>query len=93
MARSGENNVLLVGRPGSGRSTVAYSFAQKVNEGRSFSNLNDKRVLELDMQAALAGLDTEGEMLERLKIIFSEAISAGHVILIIDDIHNYLGSE
>jgi len=93
LARSGENNVLLVGRSGSGRSTVAYAFAKKVVEGRSFSNLNDKRVLELDMQAVLAGLDTPGEILERLKIIFSEAVSAGNVILIIDEIHNYLGSD
>jgi len=93
LARSGENNVLLVGRAGSGRSTVAYSFAQKVIEGRSFSNLNDKRVLELDMQAVLAGLDTPGEILERLKIIFSEAVSSGNVILVIDEIHNYLGSD
>ncbi len=44
------------------------------------------------MQAALAGLDTEGEMLERLNIIFSEAVNAGNVILIIDEIHNFLGS-
>ena len=93
LARSGENNVLLVGRSGSGRSTVAYAFAKKVTEGRSFSNLNDKRVLELDMQMVLAGLDTPGEILERLKIIFSEAVSAGNVILVIDEIHNYLGSD
>lgn len=93
LARSGANNVLLVGRSGSGRSTVAYAFAKKVAEGRSFANLNDKRVLELDMQAVLAGLDTPGEILARLKIIFSEAVSAGNVILIIDEIHNYLGSD
>ena len=93
LARSGENNVLLVGRSGSGRSTIVYGFAQKVAEGNSFSNLNDKRVLELDMQAVLAGLDTPGEILERLRIIFSEAVSAGNVILVIDEIHNYLGSD
>jgi len=92
LARGGANNVLLVGRPGVGRSSIAYAFAKKATEGRSFSNLNDKRILELDMQAALAGLDTEGEMLERLNIIFSEAVNAGNVILIIDEIHNFLGS-
>jgi len=93
LARSGANNVLLVGRPGVGRSTIAYAFAKKITEGRSFSNLNDKRVLELDMQAVLAGLDAEGEILERLKIIFAEAVHAGNVILILDDIHNFLGSD
>jgi ATP-dependent Clp protease ATP-binding subunit ClpC len=93
LSRSGENNVLLVGNPGVGRSTIAYTFAQKVAEGRTFSNLNDKRVLELDMQAVLAGLDNPGEILERLRIIFSEAINAGNIILIIDEIHNYLGRQ
>lgn len=93
LARGGANNVLLVGRPGVGRSTVAYAFAKKIFEGRSFSNLNDKRILELDMQVALAGLDTPGEMLERLQIIFSEAANAGNIILIIDEIHNFLGSS
>jgi len=92
LARGGANNILLVGKPGVGRTTIAYAFAKKIAEGKSFSNLNDKRILELDMQAALAGLDTEGEMLERLKIIFSEAVNAGNVILLIDEIHNFLGS-
>ncbi|MDP2934527.1 MAG: ATP-dependent Clp protease ATP-binding subunit [bacterium] len=93
LSRSGENNVLLVGQPGSGRSTIAYAFAKKVVEGRSFANLNDKRILELDMQAVFSGLDTPGDILERLKIIFSEAVNSGNVILVIDEIHNYLGSE
>lgn len=93
LARSGSNNVLLVGRPGVGRTTIAYAFAKKIAEGRSFSHLNDKRILELDIQAALAGLTTEGEMLDRLKIILSEAVLAGNVILLIDEIHNYLGLE
>jgi len=91
LSRSGENNVLLVGNPGVGRSVVAYTFAKKVAEGRTFSNLNDKRILELDMQAVLAGLDNPGDILERLRIIFSEAVNAGNIILIIDEIHNYLG--
>jgi len=93
LSRSGENNVLLVGESGSGRSMVAYGFAKKIIEGGSFSNLNDKRILELDMQAVLAGISDSGKILERLRIIFSEAISAGNIILIIDEIHNYLGVD
>lgn len=91
LARSGANNILLVGRPGVGRSSIAHAFAKKISEGRSFSNLNDKRILELDVQEALAGLVSQGEMLERLNVIFSEAVKAGNVILIIDEIHNFLG--
>ena len=93
LARSGENNVLLVGRSGAGRSTIAYALAKKIGEGKTFPGLNYKRVLELDMQAVLAGLNNPGDILERLRIIFSEAINAGNVILIIDEIQNYLGSD
>ena len=93
LSRRGENNVLIIGRPGGGRSTIVYSFAKRILEGRSVSVLNFKRVLELNMQAVLAGLRTPGEILDRLKIVFSEAIRAGNIILIIDDIHNYIGKQ
>lgn len=93
LSKGGEHNVLLVGSPGSGRTTIAYAFAKKISEGKSFGYLNYKRFLELDMQLVLAGLDTPGQILERLEIIFSEAAKAGNIILLIDEIHNYLGSD
>ncbi len=93
LSRRGENNALVIGRPGGGRSTIVYSFAKKVLEGRSVPPLNYRRVLELDVQAVLAGTKTPGEALEQIKIIFSEAVNAGNVILIIDNIHNYIGTQ
>jgi len=93
LSRRGENNVLVIGRPGGGRSTIVYSFAKKILEGRSTSVLNYRRVLELDMQAMFAGLKTPGEILERFKIVFSEAANAGNIILILDNIHNYIGKQ
>lgn len=93
LSRRGENNALVIGRPGGGRSTIVYSFAKKILEGNSTSILNYKRVLELDMQSMFAGLKTPGEILERFKIVFSEAVNAGNIILIIDDIHNYIGGQ
>ena len=47
----------------------------------------------MDVQALFAGLKTSGEVLERFKLVFSEAVSAGNIILIIDNIHNYIGSQ
>jgi len=93
LSRRGENNVLVIGRPGGGRSTIVYSFAKKILEGRSTSILNYRRVLELDMQAMFSGLKTPGEILERFKIVFSEAANAGNIILIIDNIHSYIGKQ
>jgi len=93
LSRSKENNVLVIGKPGGGRSTIVYSFAKRVLEGRSLPVLNYRRVLELNMQALFSGLKTKGEVLERLNIVFSEAVNAGNIILIIDDIHNYIGHQ
>ena len=93
LSRRGENNALVIGKPGGGRSTIVYSFAKKVLEGNSVSILNYKRILELDMQAMFSGLKTPGEILERFKIVFSEAANAGNIILIIDNIHNYIGKQ
>jgi len=93
LSRRVENNTLVLGRPGGGRSTIVYSFAKRVLEGNSVPQLNYKRVLELDIQALFAGLKTTGEALARFKLVFSEAISAGNIILIIDNIHNYIGSQ
>ena len=45
------------------------------------------------MHAVLAGINNPGDILERLRIIFSEAINAGNIILVIDEIHNYLGAD
>jgi len=93
LSRRGENNVLVIGKPGGGRTTIVYSFAKKIMEGKSVSTLNYKRVLEIDMQAMFAGLKNRGEILERFKIVFSEAANAGNVILIIDNLHNYIGEQ
>ena len=93
LSRREENNALVIGKPGGGRSTIVYSFAKKVLEGNSVPQLNYKKVLELDIQALFAGLKTTGEALARFKLVFSEAVSAGNIILIIDNIHNYIGSQ
>ncbi len=93
LSRRGENNVLIIGKPGGGRSTIVYSFAKKILEGKSVSVLNYRRVLELDIHAMLSGLKTPGEILERFKTVFSEAANAGNIILIIDNIHNYIGKQ
>lgn len=93
LSRRGENNLLVIGKPGGGRSTIVYSFAKRVLEDRSVLPLNHKRVLELDIQAMFAGLRTPGEILDRFRVVFSEAENAGNVILIIDNIHNYIGKQ
>jgi len=93
LAKAGENNVLLVGEPGVGRETIIYGFAKRLLEGRSLPQLNRQKLIELDLSAAIAGLKTAGEVDGRIKELFSEAVQARNVILIIQNLHHFLGTE
>ena len=85
------NNVLLVGEPGSGKRSMIYALAQKSLLGKSLPELNYKRVVELDMPALLAQLESSEEVESVLDKIFQEVLSAGNIILLIDEFHNYIG--
>ena len=79
-------NAVLVGEPGIGKKTIVYSFAERVYSGKTYGILANKHILELDLGAALAGAQTEGEISGRLHTILSEAAYAGNIILFIDRI-------
>lgn len=87
LSRAGENNCVVVGDPGVGKKTIVYALAKNIQEGKTLPALAHKRVLELDLQAVLAGASAAGEIESRLKKILNEAVGAGNVILLIDDIH------
>jgi len=90
LAKKGFNNVLLVGAPGVGKTSLIYSFARRVATGQSLPELSYKRVVFLDMEAALAGLSDSGMIRERLGKIFFEASSAGNIILVIENFGNFI---
>lgn len=55
--------------------------------------LKDKRLVELDMGALIAGAKYRGEFEERLKGVLNEVKKAdGNIILFIDEIHNLVGA-
>ncbi len=90
LCKSQQSNVLLVGEPGVGKKTVVNQFAKLVAEGKVALPLAWRRVVELDLNAALAGLIDEGQINQRLIRIFSEAARAGNIILVIGDLHNFV---
>lgn len=91
LARREYNNVLLVGEPGVGRKGVIQGLVEKSSFGESLPGVNYKRVVELDLSAFLAGVTDSEERVAVLDTIFQEAISAGNIILVINEFHNYIG--
>lgn len=93
LSKSGGNNVLVMGEPGVGRKRVVLELAKHIKEGQTFKSLNYKRVLELDMISIISGVTNYAEFAQRLNRILYEAISAGNIVLIVDDFHNFIGPE
>jgi len=91
LSRREINNVLIVGEPGSGRKSMVYALAEKSILGESLPEVNFKRVIQLDMTSLLAQIEDPEEVESILDKIFREVISAGNVILVIDEFHNYIG--
>ncbi len=93
LSRRTKNNPVLVGDPGVGKTAIVEGLAQRIARGDVPESLKDKRVVQLDMGALLAGAKYRGEFEERLKAVLKEiAESNGRIILFIDEIHTVVGA-
>ncbi len=89
LSRPGRSNVLLVGDPGSGKSTLVAHLAFEMVHDRVPQPLFDKRLIELEIGSLISGAN-EDELEDRVNRIIGEIVTAGNIILYIPDIHNLL---
>ncbi|MCK4781347.1 ATP-dependent Clp protease ATP-binding subunit [Candidatus Parcubacteria bacterium] len=87
------NNVLLVGKPGSGRKTLIQALVINSFLGTSLPALNHKRIVELDLASLITETGSIDEMEKILEKIFEESVSAGNVVLIINNFDNFIGQD
>ena len=91
--RRRKNNPVLVGEAGVGKTAIAEGLAQRIARGDVPEGLKNKRIIELDMGALVAGAKYRGEFEERLKAVLKEVTeAAGQVILFIDELHTVVGA-
>lgn len=91
LARSNLSNVLIVGETGTGRKSIVEALAQKCFLATSLPELNNKRVVELDLVLLSARTQDFEKMETILDQIFQEALASGNVILAIDELQNFVG--
>jgi ATP-dependent Clp protease ATP-binding subunit ClpB len=93
LSRRTKNNPVLIGDPGVGKTALAEGIAQRVASGDVPESLKDKRLLQLDLAALVAGAKYRGEFEERLKAVLKEvAAEQGRIILFIDELHTLVGA-
>ncbi|MGE9551475.1 type VI secretion system ATPase TssH [Erwinia amylovora] len=93
LLRRRQNNPLLTGEAGVGKTAVVEGLAQAISQGDVPPALQKVRLLSLDIIALSAGASMKGEFEARLQAVLEEAIASEQpVILFIDEIHTLIGA-
>jgi len=93
LLRRRQNNPLLTGDAGVGKTSVVEGLALAIARGDVPPKLADARILSLDVGALLAGASMKGEFESRLKGVLENATrSSTPIILFIDEIHTLIGA-
>ena len=93
LSRRTKNNPALIGEPGVGKTAIVEGLAQRIINKDVPEGLKNKRLVQLDMAALVAGAKYRGEFEERLKATMKEVTEAdGEIILFIDEMHTVIGA-
>ncbi|MGI6380369.1 MAG: ATP-dependent Clp protease ATP-binding subunit [Anaerolineae bacterium] len=91
LARRTKNNPSLIGEPGVGKTAIVEGLAQRIVAGQVPGDLQDKRLVRLDVGSLVAGTMYRGQFEERLKKVIDE-IRTSETIIFIDELHMLVGA-
>ena len=92
LARRTKNNPVLIGEPGVGKTAIVEGLAQKIVSHDVPDVLVNKRLLQLDLGALVAGTKYRGQFEERLKAVMKEIRQSENVVLFLDELHTLIGA-
>ncbi|WLI91879.1 type VI secretion system ATPase TssH [Massilia sp. R2A-15] len=93
LMRRRQNNPIMVGEAGVGKTAVVEGFAQRIARGDVPPSLKDVQLLVLDVGLLQAGASMKGEFEQRLRSVIDEVqASQKPIILFIDETHTLVGA-
>lgn len=92
LSRRTKNNPVLIGEPGVGKTAIVEGLAQRIVHEDVPDYLLDKRIIQLDLAAMIAGTKYRGEFEERLKKVTNEVRQQKNTIIFIDELHLLVGA-
>lgn len=93
LTRRKQNNPILTGEAGVGKTAVVEGFARRIASGDVPPSLQGVQVRTLDLGLLQAGAGIRGEFENRLKNVIAEVkASATPIILFIDEAHTMIGA-
>ena len=92
LSRRQKNNPCLIGEPGVGKTAIAEALARKIVKGEVPYKLKDCEVFLVDLTSLVAGTQFRGQFEARIHGLLDEVKAAGNIILVIDEVHNIVGT-
>ncbi|MBW8901283.1 MAG: AAA family ATPase, partial [Massilia sp.] len=93
LMRRRQNNPIMIGEAGVGKTAVVEGFAQRIARGDVPPSLKEVQLLTLDVGLLQAGASMKGEFEQRLRSVIDEVqASEKPIILFIDETHTLVGA-
>lgn len=92
LSRRTKNNPCLIGEAGVGKTAVVEGLAQLLLTDDVPEEMQNTRILSLDLTNMIAGTKFRGEFEERVRTCLQEVVNVGNIILFIDEIHTIMGA-
>lgn len=86
LGRRTKPNVLIIGEPGVGKSTLVNALVKRVVEGSVPHNLKNAKIVELIPEYLISGTNYKGETEDRFKTLIDELKQLDFVVLVIESI-------
>ena len=83
-----KKNIILVGRPGVGKTALVTELADRINRGRVPANLKGKVILELSLTSFLYSCESADALAKDFEKLIGEVRRhGGRIILFLDELH------
>ncbi len=93
ISKLSNNNALLIGDPGSGKSSVILGLAQKINNGDVPRQIKDKKIIQLKLNSLIRDIINKEDFKEIIDNLMKEIYKSKDIILYIDEINSLIPKE
>lgn len=88
LSQDTNQNVVIVGPTGSGKTALVDFLAKKIIAGDAPASLATKRLVSLDLASLLSGVVSQGDLASKIQAIFDEVKFIQNIIIFVDEIQN-----
>lgn len=90
LARAKASNVLVIGEAGVGKIDLLLEVDRRMRTGKALNSVKDQHMVLLDSNRLFATHSDKQELEQTILAIFTEATEAGNVIIVIENLSNFV---